>query len=197
MVKGSWLMTKVIVSRAEATPAGTGVAVGAPVGIGVKPAVASGAEVGVASPVVTWAVGTGVAGAAPAQATANTAIAITTVILQALRFLMSTSTSLRRKVTQMQMIVTIPLSMCQFFSHNKPSLPEPVIPKFAVPASAPDTDLISSPKPMPPRTVIFRLNRPERLSLMLPHEDGIAIHTSETSSAGLSKNLRGLRMVTS
>src|ERR687896_2677530 len=107
-------MTKVMVSRAEATPAGTGVAVGAPVGIGVKPGVAAGAEVGVASPVVTWVVGTGVAGAAPAQATANTAIAITIVILQALRFLMSISTSLR-KVTQMQMIVTIPCKYVSIF----------------------------------------------------------------------------------
>jgi hypothetical protein len=111
------LITKVIVSRAEATPAGTGVAVGAPVGIGVKPGVATGAEVGVASPVVAGVVGTGVAGAAPAQATANTAIAITTVILQALRFLMPISTSLR-KVTQMQMIVTIPCKYVSIFSHS-------------------------------------------------------------------------------
>ena len=96
MVKGSWLMTKVMVSRAEATPAGAGVAVGAPVGTGVKPGVAAGAEVGVVSPVVAWGVGSGVAGAAPAQATANTVIAITTVILQALRFLMPIITSLRK-----------------------------------------------------------------------------------------------------
>src|SRR5918999_2371281 len=106
-------MTKVMVSRAEATPAGAGVAVGAPVGTGVKPGVAAGAEVGVVSPVVAW-VGTGVAGAAPAQATANTAIAITTVILQALRFLMPISTSLR-KVTQIQMIVTIPCKYVSIF----------------------------------------------------------------------------------
>jgi hypothetical protein len=81
------------VSWAEVTPEGSGVAAGATVGVGVGPVVAAGAVVGVAWLVVTW-VGTGVAGAAPAQATANTAIIAATGIGHRFRFRRPISTSL-------------------------------------------------------------------------------------------------------
>src|SRR5918992_2365367 len=93
---GSSPTTRVMLSLAETTLGDIGVTPGAAVGAGVDPAEvagATGAEVGVAVLVAAWS-GTGVSGAAPAQATANTITATTTAILQGLRLRVPTATPL-------------------------------------------------------------------------------------------------------